>query len=213
MQELRSTEILDKEIIEDAQKKVQKILKNSESECRSIMSSVDDKVTKTVEEKEAALISKLESIKTNLNASLPLEKERFQVSFVENLIITKIQDYLKSLSQEKRIQLVLEKIKTIKTDDYVDYLLKEKFFTAYVYGFDIKKVEKALNDILGKRLLACQPTDFGKLILEDEILEINEGIILESQDKEVRFRMTLTEVVEELLNNNREELAETLFTA
>ncbi len=213
MQELRSTEILDKEILEDAQKKVQKILKNSESECRSIMSSVDDKVTKTVEEKEAALISKLESIKTNLNASLPLEKERFQVSFVENLIITKIQDYLKSLSQEKRIQLVLEKIKTIKTDDYVDYLLKEKFFTAYVYGFDIKKVEKALNDILGKRLLACQPTDFGKLILEDEILEINEGIILESQDKEVRFRMTLTEVVEELLNNNREELAETLFTA
>ena len=213
MQELRSTEILDKEIIEDAQKKVQKILKNSESECRSIMSSVDDKVTKTVEEKEAALISKLESIKTNLNASLPLEKERFQVSFVENLIITKIQDYLKSLSQEKRIQLVLEKIKTIKTDDYVDSLLKEKSFTAYVYGFDIKKVEKALNDILGKRLLACQPTDFGKLILEDEILEINEGIILESQDKEVRFRMTLTEVVEELLNNNREELAETLFTA
>lgn len=213
MQELRSTEILDKEILEDAQKKVQKILKNSESECRSIMSSVDDKVTKTVEEKEAALISKLESIKTNLNASLPLEKERFQVSFVENLIITKIQDYLKSLSQEKRIQLVLEKIKTIKTDDYVDSLLKEKFFTAYVYGFDIKKVEKALNDILGKRLLACQPTDFGKLILEDEILEINEGIILESQDKEVRFRMTLTEVVEELLNNNREELAETLFTA
>ena len=213
MQELRSTEILDKEILEDAQKKVQKILKNSESECRSIMSSVDDKVTKTVEEKEAALISKLESIKTNLNASLPLEKERFQVSFVENLIITRIQDYLKSLSQEKRIQLVLEKIKTIKTDDYVDSLLKEKSFTAYVYGFDIKKVEKALNDILGKRLLACQPTDFGKLILEDEILEINEGIILESQDKEVRFRMTLTEVVEELLNNNREELAETLFTA
>ncbi len=213
MQELRSTEILDKEILEDAQKKVQKILKNSESECRSIMSSVDDKVTKTVEEKEAALISKLESIKTNLNASLPLEKERFQVSFVENLIITKIQDYLKSLSQEKRIQLVLEKIKTIKTDDYVDSLLKEKSFTAYVYGFDIKKVEKALNDILVKRLLACQPTDFGKLILEDEILEINEGIILESQDKEVRFRMTLTEVVEELLNNNREELAETLFTA
>ena len=213
MQELRSTEILDKEILEDAQKKVQKILKNSESECRSIMSSVDDKVTKTVEEKEAALISKLESIKTNLNASLPLEKERFQVSFVENLIITKIQDYLKSLSQEKRIQLVLEKIKTIKTDDYVDSLLKEKTFTAYVYGFDIKKVEKALNDILGKRLLECQPTDFGKLILEDEILEINEGIILESQDKEVRFRMTLTEVVEELLNNNRAELAETLFTA
>ena len=213
MQELRSTEILDKEILEDAQKKVQKILKNSESECRSIMSSVDDKVTKTVEEKEAALISKLESIKTNLNASLPLEKERFQVSFVENLIITRIRDYLKSLSQEKRIQLVLEKIKTIKTDEYVNSLLKEKSFTAYVYGFDIKKVEKALNYILGKRLLACKPTDFGKLILEDEILEINEGIILESQDKEVRFRMTLTEVVEELLNNNREELAETLFTA
>ena len=213
MQELRSTEILDKEILEDAQKKVQKILKNSESECRSIMSSVDDKVTKTVEEKEVALISKLESIKTNLNASLPLEKERFQVSFVENLIITRIQDYLKSLSQEKRIQLVLEKIKTIKTDEYVNSLLKEKSFTAYVYGFDIKKVEKALNYILGKRLLACKPTDFGKLILEDEILEINEGIILESQDKEVRFRMTLTEVVEELLNNNREELAETLFTA
>ncbi|MCR4741632.1 MAG: hypothetical protein K5866_02005 [Treponema sp.] len=213
MQELRSTEILDKEILEDAQKKVQKILKNSEAECRSILSSVDDKVSKTVKEKEAALISKLESIRTNLNASLPLEKERFQVSFVENLIISKIQEYLKSLSQEKRIQLVLEKIKNKKADAYLSSLLKEKTFTAYVYGFDIKKVEKALEEILGKNLKASLPTDFGKLILEDEILDINEGIILESQDKEVRFRMTLIEVVEELLNNNRAELAETLFTA
>ena len=55
-------------------------------------------------------------------------------------------------------------------------------------------------------------TEFGKEIVEDEIgLENNEGIILESKDKTFRSRMTMTEVVSGLLDNNRAELAEALL--
>ena len=41
MQELRSTDILEKEIQTDARKKAEEILKQAESECTNILESVD----------------------------------------------------------------------------------------------------------------------------------------------------------------------------
>ena len=53
MEELRSTEILDKEIEADARKKAAKIVAKAESEAKSIIEGVDDRVKKAVEEKSA----------------------------------------------------------------------------------------------------------------------------------------------------------------
>lgn len=46
MEELRSTEILDKEIEADARKKAAKIVAKAESEAKSIIEGVDDRVKK-----------------------------------------------------------------------------------------------------------------------------------------------------------------------
>ena len=51
MEELRSTEILDKEIEADARKKADRIVAKAESEAKSIIAGVDERVKKAVEEK------------------------------------------------------------------------------------------------------------------------------------------------------------------
>ena len=64
MQELRSTDILDKEILSDSRRKAEKILKNSDSECKELLDSLDSeiqkaKLEKTVKELTCLLLTDL----------------------------------------------------------------------------------------------------------------------------------------------------------
>ena len=76
MEELRSTEILDKEIQEDARKKADKIVKNSQIEAQNILDSVDGRIEVARQEKEKFYAEKLTRFERDTNASLPLEKQR-----------------------------------------------------------------------------------------------------------------------------------------
>ena len=59
MEELRSTEILDKEIEADARKKADKILKNADSEAEKILADVETRVKEAKEQKEKLSINQL----------------------------------------------------------------------------------------------------------------------------------------------------------
>ena len=83
---------------------------------------------------------------------------------------------------------------------------------AYVYGFKLDDAKKFLTKKLGKNLLDCQETIFRKMALEEDYgLDMPKGIILESEDKTFRCRLTLSEVIGQLLDKNRAELSEALF--
>lgn len=204
MQELRSTEILDNEIQEDARKKAEKILKKADAECQQLLDSVGADVEKAKAEKQAFFDKKIEALAKDQDASLPLEKQRFEVSFIQNAICNNINDYLTSLSEEKRIELVMQQ--------FNEDILNTKKINAFVYGFDKEKVEKILSKKLGKNLLSCEKTIFGKQVIEDDCgLELKEGIILEAEDLSFRCRLTISEVISKILDKNRIELANTLF--
>lgn len=205
MQELRSTEILDKEIHADAVKKAEKILKKADEDCESILQSIDVNIAKAAAEKDDFYNKKIAAFEKDQNASIPLEKQRFEVSFIQESISKKINDYLKSLSEEKRISLVLKQI-----DSDFEFI-KDKKLNAFVYGFDLKKIEKELSAKFGKSLAKCEKTEFGKISIEDELVELREGIILESEDKAFRCRLTLSEVIVQLLDKNRGALSAALF--
>ena len=200
MQELRSTAILNNEILEDARKKAEKILKKADAECQQLLDSVD----KAISEKQIFFDKKIELFAKDENASLPLEKQRFEVSFIQKAICNNINDYLKSLTQEKRIELVMKQ--------FDENILKTKKVKAFVYGFDMEEVKKQLSKRLGTNLLSWEKTIFGKLVIEDDFgLEIKEGIILETEDMNFRCRLTISEIISKILDNDRIELANTLF--
>lgn len=202
MQELRSTEILDKEIQSDARKKAEKILKQADAECMEIANSVETDIQKVKAEKQEFYNKKITAFKNDQNASMPLEKERFKVGYISETIFKYINEYLKNLSEDKRIELVA------KNFDFNT----EKKFTAYVYGFDVKKAQAFLSKRLGSKLLNCEQTKFGKIIVEEDYgIENHEGIVLESEDKLFRARLTVSEIVGQLLDKNRIELSDALF--
>lgn len=205
MQELRSTDILDKEIQADARKKAENILRKADSDCAKLIASVDDDIEKTKADKEIAYSKKLDAFEKDQKAAIPLQKECFEVSFIQDSIIKNINEYLSSLTEEKRIQIAFKGF-DFKTLD------KDKKIIAYVYGFDLETVKKILTKEVGKNLVECKETIFRKIALEDDCgLEKPQGVILEAQDKSFRCRLTLSQAISQILDKNRADLSDALF--
>ena len=204
MEEFRSTEILDKEIQADARKKAEKILAKADVDCALILEEVSGRIEKAKKELEDKYALKIAAFEKDLSATLPLEKERFLVSFIQSSIEKAINAYLAKLSDEEKIDLVLKK--SVKIED----VLKSKKLNALYYGFQESLVKKTV----GKKfnLISVKETEFNKMIIENDLgITDRKGIILESEDKAIRVRMTLSEVISQIQDKYRAELYSALF--
>ena len=101
MEELRSTEILDKEIEADARKKAEKLLLNADAECQKLLDGVQERVAGAECEKKQYYAGKIAAFTANLDAALPLEKERFLASFYAEAVGKALNDYLTALGEEE----------------------------------------------------------------------------------------------------------------
>ena len=204
MEELRSAEILDKEIQDDARKKAEKILRNADSQCGQIMAQVESRLEEAKKEKEIYFNQKADQVKKDLDSSMPLEKSRFLVSYISSSIAKGINEYLKTLSSEKRFELAVSLLNQFSN------LVSDRTFDAAVYGFDPAYVKSTLSSKV--KINSCSSVEFAKSGSEAvDGIEIHEGVILLSEDKSVKIRLTLEEVITELIDKYRKELAVTLF--
>ena len=205
MEELRSTEILDKEIEADARRKAERILKNADSECERILADVENRVKDASEQKSKYYKSKIEQFEKNVNAALPLEKERFLVKFYADSVSSSLNDYLKNIGSEKRLSLIeksLEKKLGITSG---------KKFNALVVGIPLDFAKKLLEN---RKIAVGSVSDVSFEASGEEIAlgnEIHEGMILESEDKVLRLRLTIDQILREIEDKYSEELALSLF--
>lgn len=209
MEELRSTDVLEKEIQNDARIKAAKILEAAELQCQQVMAGVDLRLENALEERKAYYDHKFELFKNNLDSSLPLEKSRFLVSYISSSISNSINEFLKKLNQPERLSLVLSMLKQFDLDSNKN--LSESIFDANVYGFELNSAKKELEKT-NLKIKDVSSIDFAKTNEEAiDGIEIHEGIILVSENTGVKIRLTLEQYVSELIDKKRSELATTLF--
>lgn len=202
MEELRSTEILDKEIEADARKKADKILKNAEADAEKILSDVESRVKEVEEQKAKYYGLKFNQFEKNLEAALPLEKERFLVSFYDDSVSKALNDYLKNIGAEKRLSLIEKRFQNLKG------MMGDRKYNALAFGINADSVKNVLgNSVLSIRSVSFEES--GEEIAKGN--EIHDGIVLESEDKKVRIRLTIDQIVRELKDKYSFELASTLF--
>ena len=77
MEELRSTEVLDKEIETDARKKAERILAKADSDGKALVADVANRIEKFTEEKTAEYQKKTENYRADRDAVVPLKKSVF----------------------------------------------------------------------------------------------------------------------------------------
>ena len=206
MEELRSTEILDKEIEADARKKAEKILARADEEAQAILADVSRRVEEARAQKTAYYSEKCAQYEKSIDEALPLEKGRFLVSFYSDAVSEAFNTYLESLGEEKRLSLVEKKLENISQ------VLSDKKINALVFGFKLTAAKKILEKALSKNLSKVEEVSFEKSGEEAALgNSFHEGIILSSEDGFVRVRLTIDQIVREIKDTYSAELATTLF--
>lgn len=200
MEELRSTDVLDREIRADSEKKASEILSRAEENAKSILSEVQERILKAKEEVDAASKKRLGVLEKNLNASLPLEKQRYLVSFINDSIVDAMKNHIENLDSSKKEQLIenlAKKAKAVTGDAKV---------TAIATGNMTKtSAEKILKNVYGTSCLKVEENHRH----DDDLLAY--GIILSTEDRKITCRLTLEEKTNEILSQKREQLALALF--
>lgn len=196
MEELRSTDILDREILEDARKKVQRILESSIQEVEKIQESTKNRIQKILEEKKLFYTEKLARYEKDLKSSVPFERQRYAINFVMTSVRDAIKTYILDLQIQKKVQLIDRLLQR-----YAPVFADKKISVQYA-GFDEQSVKKILNNYFSaKALIDCTKNDVTDF----------EGVIIESEDKKILCRATIQELIIEITDQYREELAHTLF--
>ena len=200
MKEFRSTEILDKEIQEDARRKAEKLLKRADIDGQRIIDETEDRIKEVEAEKKKQYAAHLKNYGNNLEASLPLEKERFLVSFQNQSIIDAIKTYISALSEKQREKLVEKLLIQYKP------FLEDKKFSAQYTGFSGTTIQTLLEKNFGKKMI----TDITER--KKTGADFEDGLYIETEDKAVMCRATIAELVNSIIDTNRFELANTLFS-
>ena len=106
MEELRSTEALDREILEDARKKAFKILKTAEDAQAAQTRDWDKKIQASVDSIRGHYEEKTKKIREELFARLPLDKRRLRSETAESALKKAMDDFLRGLPREKLLSIL-----------------------------------------------------------------------------------------------------------
>lgn len=108
MEELRSTEVLDREILEDARKKAFKILKTADDSVQSQARRWEKNTQKAVAEIRKTYEAKTARVRDEILARGPLDKRRLRSETAESSLRQAMNGFLQSLDRS-RLLLILER--------------------------------------------------------------------------------------------------------
>ena len=194
MEELQSTEILDREILEDARKKALRVLKAADDTVRAQTAEWETKTAQSIEELEKKYNEDREAAADKIMARLPIDKRRAKVEKIESFLQSAVEAWYQSLSRAKVLELLSEELK--KRILACGVLPGEK--RAFFYGINGKEAQETLKTAG----ITCAAE-------ENANLRGYPSIILETGN--TRIIASIQNIVDFLLQEKRSELVEALI--
>jgi vacuolar-type H+-ATPase subunit E/Vma4 len=196
MEELQTTEVLEREILEDARKKAARILKTADDSINTKTAEWGEKITQAIDEikKKYSEQNELNTIK--IMARLPIDKLRIKAEKIESLIQTAADDWYKSLNRQKVIDLLTNEFsKRIAFSEEDFTVVKKEVYFSYLDQKEAETISK--NSGL--------PSDI-------EWFKVTKGdypsITLEANN--IRIVASVQTIIDFYLQEKREELVEAL---
>ena len=100
MEELRSSEVLDREILEDARKKALKIMKTAEENIRTQALKWEVKTGKALNRIRLTYVNRTREERSEILAKGPLDRRRLRIEISEQFLKKAMNDFLGSLQRE-----------------------------------------------------------------------------------------------------------------
>lgn len=202
MEELRSTDNLDREIIEDARRKAEKVARDADRECADIAARVSAMVRERREEKERELSRLVESHREDARSRLPLEMARRNASFVDAKVLESLDAWFASLKSERRVSLYETLIERYAR------AIGHRRVKVRAAGISEAEARTMIERVLGPgSVVSLSVLDRNDARKEG----FTNGLVLEAEDRSVSCRATDDELSRVILEDRREEIARALF--
>ena len=202
MEELRSTEILDREIRDDARRKAEKILKDADRDCAAIAVEGAARIAEIRKAKEADGAARLESYRLDAESRLPLDKERRLVSFIDSSVIAALEEWLKDIGPERRLALYGTLLARYRP------VIGERRVRVSCAGYSADSARALAERSLGSGSILSVADIDGT---EAALLGFTDGFLIVAEDRSFSCRATREELTGTILEDRRQELAEALF--
>ena len=196
MEELLSTEVLDREILEDARKKAQRILKTAEDTMLANTAEWEKKKAESASELEKKYNEQRKLAAEKVMVRLPIDKQRAKIEKIENLLQDAVEFWYKSLNREQILKLLSKEIskRLIICEEFSAAKKKYMFY----HGLNHKEAETVLKNIKEN----C--------IIEEKKSTSHYPLITLETDN-VRITASIENVIDYLLHDKRDELITALL--
>ncbi|MCL2229908.1 MAG: hypothetical protein FWC01_02330 [Treponema sp.] len=194
MEELQSTEVLDREILEDARKKAHRALKSGEDTISENNAKWDKKFNDAVLKLDAEYKKSEKDENMRVTARLPIDKNRIKMEKLETLLKNAVLTWYKSLNRANILELLSEKL--LKGISSCKDEMKPQELKVSYNGLE----ENEAKDLLKSLNIDCSSLTVSPLQDKNSY----PWIILDTRN--IRMSASIQDLIDTLLLNKREEL-------
>jgi hypothetical protein len=199
MEELQSTEILDREILEDARKKAYRILKTADETLRAKSAEWERKSGAILEELRAKYDARRKLAAGEIMARLPMDKRRARAETIEGLLRRAVENWYAETGREQ-VLAILKAGLSRRLADCGEFLESGETMRAFARNLTADEAAAMLQALLPGQNCAVEqmsaPGSWPEIVLENS---------------SVRIRSSISQTTDFLLREKRAELAEALL--
>ena len=207
MEELRSTQVLEREILEDARKKAHRILKSSDEALEAQELGWEKKTQDSLESIRKVYAERLEKNSGEIFARLPLDKRRLRSETAESFVGKAMDAFIRSLKRETLLSVLEHSLaEQLKTCESCDLCAGTEIGYSGMSASEakelLKKVLRSLGPEAGDRFNALE-------FKEDPFAHEFPSIVI--NNNAFKISASVEAAAEALLKEKRAELAAALL--
>ena len=199
MEEIKGTEALEREILEDAAKKAERIVKKAKEEAERLKANSAETLDGMIAELEARKLEKIAQLRRETFSKMPLEKTRLRARFIDAALRNSVEKFMDALDEAKLGAWCLSGLKKRSN------LLTGRKLRMSHRGIDASSLREMM-ELLGPDVEASASA-------AADADAPQRGIVIESLDGTMVMTLGEKQLEERLLDEYRGVLASALFPA
>ena len=200
METVKTSEVLESQILDDARAKAARILEAADKECAAIRADWDRRGSDEVRRLEAVRASRIAALRQDLEALLPLDFLRSRLGFLQKAVSAALDGFFGSLDARELGRLIGRQLAD------ASYAFTNQRLVAWTAGIAEGEARRIVTESIPGAVVQEV-----KQLPPESAAEAGKGLVVETADGNRRFRATLQELAALLLEEHREELVTALF--
>jgi len=200
METVRTSEVLESQILEDARAKAKRLRDSAEKECTAIRAEAERRDAEEAHRLDSARAARVAALRADHEAALPLDFMRSRLEFFQKAVSGALEELFASFGEEELDRVLGRQVARASFAFITQRLVlrcagiseqqARRIVTASVPGAEIREVHP---------------------LPAEEAAEAGKGLFVETADGSRRFRATLRELTALLLEEHREEIVTALL--